>query len=42
MMTLFRSVNPARKPASNRTKKFKVGKIIAFKLFENFDFCIWN
>ena len=35
-MTLFRSVNPAQKPAFNRIKKIKVGKIIGFKLLENF------
>ena len=35
MMTLFRRVNSAQKPASNRIKKLK---IIGFKLLENFDF----
>ena len=33
-MTLFRSVNSAQKPASNRIKKIKEGKIIGFKLLE--------
>ena len=33
-MTLFRSVNSAQKPTSNRIKKIKEGKIIGFKLLE--------
>ena len=40
MMTLFCSVNSAQKPASNRIKKIKEGKIIGFKLLKNFDFHI--
>ena len=38
MMTQFRSVNSAQKPASNQIKKIKEGKILGFKLLANFDF----
>ena len=40
MMTLFRSVNLVQKPASNRIRMIKEGKIVGFKLLENFEYIL--